>query len=173
MDLECKCRLLRNYRLEDLGVGYFSKNKSIFCEKHKDQNGKNKKFTHYCKDCKIDLCEDCLEEKEKYKNDTGNIKEHEVHDLINLSNIKDELEQNYIIENGEGVENNLKNLIIKLLDRFDESPSYKGYKSLKNAKEFLANPCNTKLEEILKSIQLKKINSMKELKENKFSRINL
>ena len=161
MDLECKCRLLRNFTLDDLEVSYFSEYKAIFCEKNKDQNENNKKFVQYCKDCKIDLCEDCLKEKEKYKNDTGKITVHEVHDLINLSINENEFDEYETNNNDPDDIKNLKGIIFKLLKKYEEYPSYKGYKSLMNAKKILENPVNPESKQLLQIKILKKINSIK------------
>ena len=66
MDVECKCRLIRSCTKDELINKYYSNRKILNgCERHKNEKGENKKYIKYCKDCKVNLCDDCLKEKSK------------------------------------------------------------------------------------------------------------
>ena len=157
MNIECGCRFLQNFTFNQ-----FSKNckkiatddKPISCKTH------NKTFIKYCKDCKIDLCEDCEKEKAKTNNSTGNVTEHETHDLINLINVSQTIKKNKIFDiekyDGDDIKT-MKNIAINMLKNFDNFPTYRGYKAMKSIVQILMQ---------LRSKSLKKINSIQQLKEN-------
>ena len=77
---ECPCRLIKNIKLKK-----FFEEEVI--------NRENKKiFKYYCKDCETHLTERALEAKSNHYNESGLIKKHETHELINLLNIKNDIE---------------------------------------------------------------------------------
>lgn len=96
MDIECKCKLEKNCSLNKFAEKQkdkdFSKHNEFGCKEH-GENGSFKKFIKYCKDCKKDLCELCLKETAIYNNDTGKHKTHEAHDLIDLLNNDQDIEE--------------------------------------------------------------------------------
>ena len=154
MTIECGCKLINNCTLQDFINKYSSAelNKNFGCNKHE-----NKKYIMYCKDCKDDLCEECLKTKALYNNDSGKHTEHETHDRIDLLRINEDIIEIKKLINKENYEKkiNLKNLILNLIEHYDEYPSYNAYKTIKISLEFLSQPA-----------ELKKINSIKALKEN-------
>ena len=170
MSVECKCIYIKVLLIEEFCKKYTSQSKPGGCGKHKDEKGKNKKYKQYCKDCKEYLCKDCLKEKAEQNNDTGKITKHETHDLIGLLEKKKEMEKykkitsinnNYINNKGR-----LKIIIKNIIDNFDEYPSYHGLKTIKNITKLLENYGNIKYsKEIIENKILKKITSIKDLKE--------
>ena len=76
INVECGCKYIQYCPVNEFIRKYSSLTKPNLCEKH------NKGFTNYCKACKKDLCEDCLEVKAKFSNSTGNITAHNCHILI-------------------------------------------------------------------------------------------
>ena len=170
MDAECKCNFLRYYRIKEFIYKYSSKTQLNGCLKHKDKKGKNKNFEKYCKDCKINLCEECLKAKSKYMDDNGKITEHETHYLIDLFSIKKEIEYNdELISYDRNEDDNidsLKNIIVNLKRNYDKFPSYNAFKAIKSIIEFLKKPHDIISGQILKSEQLKVISSVESLKKN-------
>ena len=70
---------------------------------------KNKKiFIYYCKDCETHLTESALEAKSNFYNDSGLIKKHETHELINLLNIKK------VIEKGKKILKKYRMIMMKI-----------------------------------------------------------
>ena len=189
IDIECKCRYIKNCPINEFKKkqddGFFFDTENICCKLH-SKNNRSKEFIKYCKDCKKDLCETCLEESALYNNDSGTHKIHETHDLINLNDIKKVIEETRALaeslnfekkheiiddsENNNDIENDeeppIKKLILDLLKCYKERHSYSGYKAIKIAKSFLSQPFNHKTKQNLEYEELIKINSIKELKEN-------
>ena len=189
IDIECKCRYIKNCPINEFKKkqddGFFFDTENICCKLH-SKNNCSKEFIKYCKDCKKDLCETCLEESALYNNDSGTHKIHETHDLINLNDIKKVIEETRALaeslnfekkheiiddsENNNDFENDeeppIKKLILDLLKCYKERQSYSGYKAIKIAKSFLSQPFNHKTKQNLEYEELIKINSIKELKEN-------
>ena len=189
IDIECKCRYIKNCPINEFKKrqddGFIFDTENIRCKLH-SKNNCFKKFIKYCKDCKKDLCETCLEESALYNNDSGTHKIHETHDLINLNDIKKVIEETRALaeslnfekkheiiddsQNNNDFENDeeppIKKLILDLLKCYKERHSYSGYKAIKIAKSFLSQPFNHKTKQNLEYEELIKINSIKELKEN-------
>jgi len=137
------------------------------------------------------LCQKCLEEIAIHNNPTGKHTTHETHDLIDLKNVKKDIEEvRKLIEvynfekKSEGIKDSeksiifendeeplIKRLILDLLMCYEERPSYNGYKAIKVAKEFLSQPFTKKIETNLKREVLIKINSIEELKKKLILRI--
>jgi len=171
MDIECKCRIIRNCTLDVLINKYYSNSKIINgCERHKNEKGENRKFIKYCKDCKVNLCEECLKVKSKFNNNKNSIKVHETHNLIDLLSIKEEINDEddlYLIDKNKNDKTyNLKNIIINLRRNYENFPSYNAYKAIKSIIELLKKSDFKTENQILKFEELKKINSIKSLKEN-------
>ena len=169
INLECGCKFMTICDLEKFITTYCSQIKVNFgCKKHTKENI-IKKNKYYCKDCKEDLCEECLEEIAKDIND-GKRKKHDTHTLIDLLDIKQEKEEiNKFIEMEKDKEKpkiseNVQKLLLNLINHYEEKPAYNAYKSIKKAKKFL-----NKLKDVKKfgePEEFKKINSINELKEN-------
>ena len=161
MNIECQCKFLRNCTINKFIESYRSDSKPNLCEKHKN------KYSFYCKDCKKDLCDDCLKEKATDNNTTGNITKHKMHSLINLSFDLDKFKEDnniYFDKDHDSSKDNLKIILNNILKNYFESPSYRGLKAIKSINEFLKNPYNKKSNLIFK--ELKKIKSIKQLEEN-------
>ncbi len=93
MNIECGCKLLKNCTLiEFINKFCSSKPNEFRCKLH-DKDKSIQKYTKYCQDCKKDLCETCLELKSKYNNDSGKHTAHETHELIDLLNINQEIDE--------------------------------------------------------------------------------
>jgi len=172
MTVECGCKLIKNCTLNEFITKYCSSELINYgCKIHYEEN-KPKNFIKYCKDCKVDLCEDCLNSKGLYNNDTGKHKAHEVHDLIDLLDNKNEIEdiKNLLksLNNEDSNKNDIsiKNLIIALVDNYEKSPSYYAYKTIKIIKKFIMEIGSKNSENTLQSQELKIINSIQSLKEN-------
>ena len=143
--------------------------KDFICESH------NEKYIYYCKDCKFNLCEDCLKTKSKYNNKTGKHTKHETHTKIKLSKNRKTIK--FIskalknLSNKSYKNNNIINLISNLNQNYKEFKSYNAYKTLKNAAKFLKNlkkisPLSIDEGFELKYEELIKINSIEELRKN-------
>ena len=168
---ECRCKLIKNCTLVN------------FIKKHSVPNGNTfgckfhnyKKYIYYCKDCKFNLCEDCLKTKSKYNNKTGKHTKHETHTKIKLSKNRKTIK--FIskalknLSNKSYKNNNIINLISNLNQNYKEFKSYNAYKTLKNAAKFLKNlkkisPLSIDEGFELKYEELIKINSIEELRKN-------
>ena len=172
MTVECGCKLIKNCTLNEFITKYCSSELINYgCKIHYEEN-KPKNFIKYCKDCKVDLCEDWLNSIGLYNNDTGKHKAHEVHDLIDLLDNKNEIEdiKNLLksLNNEDSNKNDIsiKNLIIALVDNYEKSPSYYAYKTIKIIKKFIMEIGSKNSENTLQSQELKIINSIQSLKEN-------
>ena len=172
MTVECGCKLIKNCTLNEFITKYCSSELINYgCKIHYEEN-KPKNFIKYCKDCKVDLCQDCLNSKGLYNNDTGKHKAHEVHDLIDLLDNKNEIEDiKNLLKSLNNEDNNkndisIKNLIIALVDNYEKSPSYYAYKTIKIIKKFIMEIGSKNSENTLQSQELKIINSIQSLKEN-------
>ena len=82
LQINCDCKKIINLRPNDF-IEYYTIHKN-----NEDQNfcckiHNNFKYKYYCIDCKVNLCEDCMEK----------IKEHENHSLENLLVINDKIEE--------------------------------------------------------------------------------
>ena len=172
MTVECGCKLIKNCTLNEFIVKYYSSELINYgCKIHNEER-KPKNYIKYCKDCKVDLCEDCLNSIGLYNNDTGKHKAHELHNLIDLLDNKNEIEEikNLLksLNNEENDKNDIsiKNLIIALVDNYEKSPSYYAYKTIKIIKKFLMEIGNKRNENILQYEELKIINSIKSLEDN-------
>ena len=170
--IECGCKIVKNCNSDEFIHKYCSLSNlnNLGCKKHSKKD-KIQKYTHYCKDCKKNLCAICLESKSQYINNKGIVKEHETHELINLLSILPEIEEKKklfnIINNNDTHEVYIKNLINNLLDHYEQSPNYYAYKAIKSCKEFLKSTSNSdnNKEQELNPENLIKISSIKELKE--------
>lgn len=161
---ECPCRLIKNIKL-----------KKFFDEEVIDREKKNKKiFIYYCKDCETHLTESALEAKSNFYNDSGLIKKHETHELINLFNIKNAIEKEKKIlkkipHNQDEDKILFKNIMSCILNHYFENPNIHHYKTIKRfIKEYKNFKKISVQEEELKQEILYKISSLEELKK-KFS----
>ena len=166
MTIECGCKLINNCTLQDFINKYSSAelNKNFGCNKHE-----NKKYIMYCKDCKYDLCEECLKEIAEYNNDTGKQTTHETHNLIDLLNMKTKIEkvEKQLESFGRNFSNDkysIKLLLLNLFKHYDESPNYYAYLTIIKANTFLDNLVPIQDEE-LESEEFIKINYIQELRQ--------
>ena len=168
MNLECSCKLTKNCTFDDFLSKFCSSEvPNLGCKIHTNSENEQKIFIKYCKDCKVDLCEECLNAIGLYNNDTGKHTAHELHDLIDLLDNKNDIEETKNLLLDLKLENNnIKNLILNLLENYEKSPSYKAYKTILISKNFLKNNNNINIVEDLKFEEFKIINSIKSLKEN-------
>ena len=150
----------------------FLKERKLICSNCKEffsyKPHNYKKYIKYCKDCKKDLCEECLKEISKSNNSTGKIATHKLQ-VVNLSFNFEKFKKNdniYINKNDGDKKNNLKKIINNTKDNYPESPSFSGYKAINDNIKFLKNHDNIKLEENMVNKKLKKIKSIKQLKED-------
>lgn len=173
INLECGCKFMIDFKLGEF-IKYIKKHCPKFsdefgCKKHSKENI-IKKIIYYCKDCKDDLCQECLTKIAKDINDTGTRKKHSTHTLIDLLDIRQEMEEiNKLIEmekndDEHSIHDNVKNIIKNLLNQYEKNPSYNAYKSIKKVKKFLNQP--KEIRKFGEPEEFKKINSIKELKEN-------
>lgn len=72
-----------------------------------------------------------------------------------------EMEKN---DDEHSIHDNVKNIIKNLLNQYEKNPSYNAYKSIKKVKKFLNQP--KEIRKFGEPEEFKKINSIKELKEN-------
>jgi hypothetical protein len=131
--LECGCECIEKCKLDKFIKNYCSNKSSyICCKKH------GKKYINYCKECKMDICEECKQEKAIFINDNGKRNKHETHPLINLLDIKQDLKEiENLFDTYTDIDEGIKNLTVILLEHYEENPSYNAYKSIKKIKEFL------------------------------------
>ena len=170
MTIECECNLIRNIRLSEFIKHFCSKTLGYYgCKKDMKKNI-IKKYIYYCKDCKKDLCEECVKEISPFINNGGKRKVHETHELIDLLNIEKEIEEINILTNVNNGESDnkmiLKNLLINLAKYYKENPNYSAYKVIKNYKQIFDKSSKPIEKPILKYEELIKINSLKSLKDN-------
>ena len=167
INLECRCKFITCCKLSEFIKEHCSKIPNNFgCKNHE-----NIKNIYYCKDCKIDLCKECLKAKAKDVSD-GKRKMHDTHTLVDLLDIKQEMEEikKFVeMENDDNeihhIGSNVKKLILNLINHYDENPTYNAYKSIKKAKKFLNQP-KDKIIMCGEYAEFKKINSINELEEN-------
>jgi len=132
--IECGCKLIKNCLINNFILNYCSKlppNK-YGCKWHDGE-----RIEKYCKDCKMNLCHLCLSEKSDFYNYSGQHTKHETHTLINLLEVKKEIEeikkkllkdeQLYYLDSND----NIKNILESLINGYDTFPSYNGYKTIK------------------------------------------
>ena len=172
INFECECMIINN-----CPINYFISNytisdkeeveKNIFCKIH------HKQYSTYCLDCKIDLCDDCLQETKKYNNIEMIIKKHETHLAIKLEeNINKEIKN--IQSSLKIIKGNLPegyfdfrrifNLIKDIIIYNRNYYCYNIYQSFANFSNYLSNFLSTvKFMKIKKKI---KITSIKEIKDN-------
>ena len=167
--IKCDCNLIKNMKIEKFlekfcrDEYYHKLNK---CEIHDND------YTYYCRNCRENLCEECL--LVEIKNPDGIIKKkHETHSKIQLNNVRYENGKFEILEK---ISNKYSNLdIFKLITNYiyiyKNSPSRNIYKTLKKGIEFINKypnfPDNFFDNNInLEEINLKKIHSLEVLKED-------
>lgn len=169
INLECGCKFITNCEFKEFIKDHCSEiSVNYGCKKHNKETI-IKKYIYYCKDCKEDLCQECLKEIADDINE-GNRKKHDTHSLIDLLDIKQEMEEiNKLLEikkdNEIGIADKVKNLILNLLNHYEKNPTYNAYKSIKKSNKFLNQPKN-KIIKYGESVEFKKINSINELNEN-------
>lgn len=172
LNFECDCEKINNCTIDKFIKEYtFSDQeeveKNINCKNHI-----NKKYFIYCKDCKCDLCEECINEVNEakiYSKFNIIIKKHETHGKIYLEEeinkeigkIKSQIKTiKGNLSKGEIDIRRIFNLIINLIKTHKNYFCYNIYKSLANASEFLSN---YKIPILKKMIKIK---TFKELEEN-------
>ena len=172
MNVECQCKYIRyctfseffreikckKTKLEDVPFG---------CNDHKE-GGKKKAYIKYCSDCKKDLCKECLEVLAYYNVDGGKIKAHSTHNVIDLLDNSEIIQEvTKLVKNNVELNAYKKHLIINLLNNYNNCVSYYAYKTIKRIKKMLSNEKpEEKLPEVIQYKELKKINSIEKLKEN-------
>ena len=85
MTVECGCKLIKHSTVDEIIQKCPFELNNFGCKIH------NHKYIFYCTDCKRDLCDECLKEKTEYNNHTGNNFKHEIHKLVDLLVIKNEI----------------------------------------------------------------------------------
>ena len=108
-----------------------------------------------------------MDEKSVFDNDSGQHTRHETHTLIDLLNVKKEIEEikNNLLKDEKLSNNeNIKNLLENLITEYDNFPSYNSYKTIKKLLKKLpfAEPKN----EVLNIETLYIIKSLEKLKES-------
>ena len=170
MNIECGCKFIKYCTTIQFLKNFKAKPVRICCITHKAGNI-NKSFIKYCKDCKINLCEDCLKEEAIFNNSEGYIKIHETHEIIDLlDNKKDIEETKKLISDNENINRfNKKHLIINLVNNYEKCPSYYAYKTIKMLNKFITTEKSNKiLPELLEKKEFEEliiIHSIKNLKE--------
>ena len=129
LSAECDCKIIINLNSKDFVDKYTTGTIEVGCKSHK------KNFIKRCKDCKKDLCEECLKEKLKENNASGLHTEHENHFLLDLSDISTflkEIEESYnnITEKTEDLKR-VYDMIGVLEEMNNKYPCYGIYKTLK------------------------------------------
>lgn len=170
LNFECDCEKINNCTIDKFIKEYTFSDKEevekyINCKKHI-----NEKYLIYCKDCKCDLCEKCVNEVNEakiYTNYNIIIKKHETHGKIfleeeinkEIDKIKSQLK--IIRENISKIDiRRIINLIINLIKTHKNYYCYNIYQSFVNTFEFLSN---YKIPIFKKMIKIKTI---KEFEEN-------
>ena len=161
--IKCGCRIIRNCLISNFISKYCSKKPNDYgCIYHFGE-----KTDKYCKDCKIDLCKFCMDEKSVFDNDSGQHTRHETHTLIDLLNVKKEIEEikNNLLKDEKLSNNeNIKNLLENLITEYDNFPSYNSYKTIKKLLKKL--PFSEPKNEVLNIETLYIIKSLEKLKES-------
>ena len=168
---ECGCKIHKNDTLNNFINNHAvrGKKREFGCDEHN-----HKKYLMYCKDCKCNLCEDCLLEKSKFNNDNGKHTKHETHTKVDLASIKTKFgELEDIIQNVQKMgkfdkSNKILYLINNLISHYDEVTSYSVYKTLENTEKFLLSNMNNTINQKSgkndkKYEELNKISSIKQL----------
>lgn len=160
INIECECKLIINCLISDFIKDYCSKKPNNYgCEWHGWE-----RTDKYCLDCKINICKKCLAEKSQFYNDTGLHTKHETHTLINLLDVKKEIEEiNKYIEEKLDDNDNIKNIMGNYVKDYENFPSYNGYKTIKKFLKVL--PLKEPSCGFLKKEVLHIINSLPKLKE--------
>lgn len=166
---ECDCMEIDNCSINRFTQEFITKDKDFVeknsgCKKHE-----NKKYCIYCEDCKMDLCNECLNETKIYNNTKIIIKKHETHTTIKLEKeINEEIEKinsilkiiKYNIPEGYIDFRRILNLIIILITKNNTFYCYNLYKSLVNIFNFLSKFEFPLLKKMIK------IKTIKEFKDN-------
>ncbi len=165
---KCKCKLVKNISPYKFISEYCSLNDSCF-----NQNNNTKKFLKYCLECERNLNEDNLKEKAEPYNENNNISVHETHHLIDLFNIKKEVEiitekLNNINDDSQINKFCVKKILSKLIQYYKNCLNYYFYKYIKTEKflikEIFQIPRDSRIYVVLINIfsfdGLKNINSI-------------
>ena len=167
--IECDC-LIKDCTIDQFFQKYIITDfevvrKNSYCKFHI-----NKMYRIYCKDCRVDACEDCEKETNQYNNIETIIKVHETHGIIYIQDeIKKKIEDLKIILKSlkENVPHGLNdvrrilNLILNLINYHQNFYSYNLYKTLDNALNFCSKFELPNFQEMIK------ISNIKQLEENR------
>ena len=159
LNIKCDCKKVINIRTNDFIARYTDNGKTMVekycnCKEHH-----NSAFKFYCFDCKINLCDNCLNKKKTHKN-------HSLQYLLIIDDKINEIQQLIKIIRkklpiGDRDFREDLNLIEALINKYKEYPSHNLYESIFKAKEFLSNLF---IPNIFENI---KIRTKEELEENK------
>ena len=161
LHVKCDCKKLDELIISDFIEKYTTHNKYVierylYCNKH------NKKYERYCKWCRVNLCEDCINENQ-HKNhypdnlldDDINKKILEIEDLIKDIRTK--------VTNGDIENRKILNIIRNLIKSYKEYPSHNLYKTITEFSKYLES---IKIPQVKRQIKIRTIDEL--LDENIF-----
>ena len=129
--IQCKCKYKENFQIKDFKE--YQKHEEIinltYCKK---EGHKNQPFVFYCVECKMDLCPDCLEEKDP---ESGVIT-HSTHTKIKLFDVRQKIKDK-VLDKKTNKEPLFNFLLKEFLNNNKDYPTINIKKSFENTAELI------------------------------------